>query len=507
MNHWTATALTGLALYHGAAYAQTGQAACERMRSFHHGASRVLAAEYLSGAFTPPPIGPFTPRPIVLPPHCSVRIVTPTSADSTVISEIWLPDPAQWNAKMLGTGNGGYSSALSYIQMAAELQQGFAVGGSDTGHQGDGLSFGIGNTEKIRNWAYRSTHVLAVDEKAVVASYYHKPPDHAYFAGCSTGGQQALSEAQRYPADFDGIVAGDPGNDRILLNADFVESWLAAHPANGAAFPASKLALLSKAVVAACDKQDGLADGIISDPRACSFDPGTLACSATADPSTCLTESEVGIVRQLYVGPVRDGEGKPMYPGWPRGSEAGWGSYIVSPSQPVRLEFWTSWVFDSSPFDLRAFSAPAAVAAARAKLPFVDAIDLDLRRFQQRGGKLLMYHGWADPVVPPEDTIGYYQKVSKILGSEAQSSVRLFMVPGMGHCGGGPGASTFDAVAALDQWVTKATSPDSILATHNNGQQPSFERPLCPFPQVAKWDGQGDPAKASSFHCAEDHSK
>jgi len=472
----------------------------------------VLAADYAAeGPLQLPPIGPVGPRRIVLPAHCFVRISTPTSSDSAVTSEIWLPDPGTWNGKLLGTGNGGYSSALSYDQMAEGLKRGFAVGGSDTGHQGDALSFGTGHPERIRDWAYRSTHVLAEDAKAVVTAFYGKPPVHAYFAGCSTGGQQALSEAQRYPKDFDGIVAGDPGNDRILLNADFVESWRVTHPTNGAAFPASKLALLSNAATAACGKQDGVTDGVmdgvISDPMNCSFDPGSLACATTSDTKTCLTDAEVRMARRLYDAPVQSAEGKPMYPGWPRGSENGWGAYLIFPAQPVRSEFWTSWIFDSPSFDFGSFDAPASVAAARKKFPFLEAVNPDLTAFQHSNGKLLVYHGWADPVVPAQDTIGYYEQVKKILGPSTENSVRLFMVPGMGHCGGGPGASSFDALGALDRWVTGTAIPDSILASHDVGGKATFQRLLCPFPQIARWDGHDDPAKASSFHCAKDHSR
>ncbi len=489
-------------------HAQMRQAACERLRSFQSNASRILSAEYsAAGEYRPPVIGSLNPPPIMLPSHCSVRVFTPTSSDSGVTSEIWLPDPAGWNGKLLGTGNGGYSSALSYRQMGEALQRGFAVAGSDTGHEGDGLTFGTGHPEKIRDWAYRSTHVLAEDAKAVIVAFYGKAPAHAYFAGCSTGGQQALSEAQRYPQDFDGIVAGDPGNDRTLLNADFVESWLVTHPTSAPAFPVSKLALLSKAVTAACDRLDGLEDGIISDPRRCSFDPGTLACRANSDAESCLTESEVSMVRTLYDGPVRDSNGERMYPGWPRGSEAGWGLYLISPSKPVRLEFWSDWVFSGASFNVRAFNAQAAVASARAKLPYVEAVNPDLRAFQQEGGKLLLYHGWSDSVVPPEDTVGYYQNVRKILGPQTDGSVRLFMIPGMGHCGGGPGATTFDTLGALDQWVTGTAIPDSIPAAHLAGGKPVFERPLCPFPRSPQWDGKNDPAKAASFRCAEDPSK
>jgi feruloyl esterase len=485
--------------------AQTGQAACERLRPLHSGSSRILGAEYsVAGEFRAPAVGSFSPPPIVLPAHCSVRVFTPTSSDSGVTSEIWLPDAAGWNGKLLDTGNGGYSSALSYRQMAEALQRGFAVGGSDTGHEGDGLAFGTGHPEKIRDWAYRSTHVLAEDAKAVIAAFYGKGPAHAYFAGCSTGGQQALSEAQRYPQDFDGIVAGDPGNDRILLNADFMESWLVTHPADGPSFPAAKLPMLSKAVLAACDKQDGLADGIIGDPRKCSFDPHALLCKASADTASCFTDSEVRMVQALYDGPQRKADGTRMFPGWSRGSEAGWGSYLISPAKPVRLEFWSEWVFGEGGFDVRTFNAPVAVAKARAKFPYVEAIDPDLRAFQQRGGKLLLYQGWADAVVPPEDTISYYERVKQLLGAKTEVSVRLFMVPGMGHCAGGPGATTFDAVGALDKWVTGTVNPESIPAAHEADGRPLFERPLCAYPKSAQWDGKSDPAKASSFRCMED---
>ena len=262
--------------------------------------------------------------------------------------------------------------------------------------------------------------------------------------------------------------------------------------------------MLSKAVLAACDKQDGLADGIIGDPRKCSFDPHSLVCKANADAASCLTDSEASMVQALYDGPLRQADGTRMFPGWPRGSEAGWGSYLISPAKPVRLEFWTDWVFGEGEFDMRTFNAPVAVAKARAKFPYVEAIDPDLRAFQQRGGKLLLYHGWADAVVPPEDTIRYYARVKQSLGSETEVSTRLFMVPGMGHCAGGPGATTFDAVGALDQWVTGTMAPDSIPAAHQYGGKPLFERPLCAFPKSAQWDGKSDSAKASSFRCVED---
>ena len=480
------------------------QAVCEALRSSPRVTSANLRA---AGPLPNAPIPSHGPA-ISLPRHCDVRVRTSTGPDSVVNSEIWLPLSSAWNGKLLATGNGGYSSALSVPLMADGLAQGYAVAGSDTGHTGDALSFGVGRPESIRDWAYRATHVLATEAKIVIAKFYEKPAAHSYFSGCSTGGQQALSEAQRYPEDFDGIIAGDPGNDRIRLNADFVASWLITHPENASQFPAAKLALLNKAVVAACDLNDGVQDGVISDPPSCRFDPAMVACHAgTLDVTGCLSEQEVAMVRRLYEGPVRDASDRPIFPGWARGSETGWSAYLVSPAQPVRLEFWTDWVYGkgsskASSFNMRKFDAPESIAAARANLPYTEAIDPDLHAFAKRGGKLLLYHGWSDPVVPPEDTIDYYSRVSARLGTSPNESALLFMVPGMGHCGGGPGAFAFDPVADLDRWVTTKQAPGTILAKHMDAGHESFSRPLCPYPQMIRYDGHSDTTQASSFTCA-----
>ena len=207
------------------------------------------------------------------------------------------------------------------------------------------------------------------------------------------------------------------------------------------------------------------------------------------------------MVRQLYDGAVRNSNGKPIYPGWPRGSEAGWSGYFISAPQPARLEFWKSWVFDRDTFKLGQLTAEELISAARTKLPYVEAVDPDLRKFQKSGGKLLMYQGWADPVVPGGDTVNYYEEVLRSTGQTATSSVRLFMVPGMGHCNGGPGASNFDALKALDDWVTGIQVPDRIIASHMTAGKPTFTRPLCPYPQSARWDGKDDPTQASSYRC------
>jgi feruloyl esterase len=484
-------------------FAQASKQACESLQIPHLEKTDLLSMSWvMAGTYTPPkPCPNAKTMEVQLSGHCIVKLAARPSADSDIRIELWLPEASSWNGKFLGTGSGGYSSNLSYDQMAEAMARGYAVGGSDTGHQGDDLSFGVGHPEKIRDWAYRSTHVLAQTGGAIVSGFYGRQVARAYFSGCSTGGQQGLSEAQRYPDDFDGIIAGDPGNDRILLNADFVESWRATHPDDGSKFDVRKLAALNKASIAACDKDDGVADGIVTDPLTCRFDPASLRCPSGTNDISCLTDAEVTAVRELYAGPVRDQAGKPVYPGWAKSSEAGWGSYLVNPSEPVRFLFWRLWVYNDPGYAVQSFKTQDAIAKARQEMPYVEATDADLRAFQKHGGKLLMYHGWADPVVPPENTIQYYEGVERRLGGDTENSLRLFMVPGMYHCGGGPGASTFDTLGALDTWVSSGKAPDRLLATHQENGTSIFSRPLCPYPQTPRWDGEHSVNSAASFNC------
>ena len=496
---WGSLTIAVLLLGSGfAAKAQASAAACEELsRSPAPGAQSMTASLVAAG---PAPSFPGMPPQGTVPEHCRVIAVMQPVPDSRIQVEIWLPDPSAWNGKLLGTGNGGYSSMIYAPQLAEAVRHGYAVAGSDTGHTGDSLTFGVGHPEKIRDWAYRSTHVMAETLRAVSAAYYGRSAKRAYFDGCSTGGQQALSEAQRYPDDFDGIVAGDPGYDRIALNGMFLWSWLVTHPEHGAAFPADKLLLLAHAVMQACGGRDGYAQDVIADPRECHPDLERLRCSG-ADGANCLTEAEIHEAEELYAGPHDATTGASLYPGWPAGSETGWGAYFVGKPEPARLAFWRLWIFDDPNWDPRSFHFVRDSDAARTKLPYVDATDSDLRAFRRQGGKLLMYHGWADPVVPPEDSIDYYEAVEKNLGTSPADFMRLFMVPGMHHCFGGPGATIFDPLAALDAWVTSGVAPERIVAEHRTNGQVDRTRPLCPYPQRAMWSGHGNQADASSFVC------
>jgi feruloyl esterase len=443
-----------------------------------------------------------------LPAYCQVKVTAKPVADSEIKIEIWLPAAADWNGKFVGTGNGGYSGAIGYGDMRNALQRGYATAGSNTGHDGGDLQFGAGHPEKIRDWAYRAIHVMTETARQVVRGYYGKAAAHAYFTGCSTGGHQALMEAQRYPTDYDGIVAGDPGNDRIRLNAGFLWSWLAANKDAASPLPASKLAMINRAVIDACDGLDGVKDGLLGDPRSCRFDPGTLLCKG-ADEPTCLTAPQVTAVRSIYEGARNPRTSQQIFPGWVRGSEApggrgGWSAYFVGQREPARVDFWRYWVFDNPQWDPRTFDFDRDVASADSKVGFIDANNPDLSAFQANKGKLLMYHGWADPVVPPEDGIQYYESAGKAMGGTAKiaSFFRLFMVPGMGHCTGGPGPSEFDALGALDRWVTEGVAPQKIVASHSTNGAVDRTRPLCPHPQVARWTGSGSTDDAANFVCA-----
>ena len=461
---------------------------------------------------------------------CRVVAVAKPTSDSVINFEVWIPPAKQWNQKFLGVGNGGYSGAISYGALASALQRGFATASTDTGHAGEDLSFAAGHPEKIVDWGYRSVHVMTESAKLIVRKYSGLFPRHSYFMGCSTGGEQALSEVQRFPQDYDGVVAGDPGNDRVHLNAGFLWAFAATHDANGnAILPTSKLPLINQAALAACDGLDGIKDGIISEPQACHFDPGVLLCKG-AESDQCLTAAQIEAVRRVYAGPRNPRTGEQIMAGYSPGSESpigddlfgGWKTYITDRKEPMRLGFWQHWVFNDAAWDWRTFDYDRDVAYADAKLAAVNASNPDLSAFRARGGKILMYSGWADPVGPPMDAIDYYGRVEKIIGGREKTAAffRLFMVPGMAHCRGGPGPNIFGAVStiaspqskidpqhdvlsALEKWVEKGSAPNYIIATHLINDTIDRTRPLCPYPKIARWNGTGSSDDARNFACAE----
>jgi len=476
---------------------------------------------------TATPAGPFTPpgisNAITLPAFCRVEATGRPTTDSEIKFEVWIPPADAWNGKLEGVGNGGYSGAIGYAAMALGLRRGYAVVSTDTGHAGDDMKFGQAHPEKIVDWAYRSVHVMTEAAKLIVRDAQGRFADKAYFVGCSSGGHQAMSEAQRYPEDYDGIVAGDPAHNRIRQTFAFLYSWVAMHTADGKPIvPMNKLQLLTKSVVDACDALDGLKDGVIDDPRRCHFDPAKLACPATGagqatgsaqaprDEATCLTAPQVDAVRKMYDGLKNPRTGEPIFTGWPRGSEGfgdnpiqSWRQYVVDPPEPMRVGFFRYFLFHDPNWDYRTIDYDRDLAYAEQKLPFMAAVEKDLTPFRKHGGKLVMYTGWADPVVPPQDTVAYYDAAVKVNGGleKTREFYRLFMAPGMGHCSGGPGPNQFDALTALEQWVEKGVAPEKLLASHSTNGKIDRTRPLCMYPQVARYKGTGSADEAANFSC------
>jgi feruloyl esterase len=459
--------------------------------------------------------GPFTPpgaqSAMTLPAFCRVEATARPTSDSDIKFEVWIPSADTWNGKFEGVGNGGYSGAIGYTSMAAALRRGYATASTDTGHVGDDMKFGQGHPEKVIDWAWRSVHVMTDAAKLIVRSHAGRLPERSYFNGCSSGGHQALSEAQRFPEDYDGIVAGDPAHNRIRQTFAFLWSWIATHTSDGQPIvPATKLAIVTKAAVEACDGLDGLKDGLIDDPRRCHFDPAKIQCRAGTDEPTCLTGPQVEAIKKVYDGVKNPRTGEPIFTGWPRGSEAfgdspiqSWRTYVMDPAEPMRVGFFRYFLFHDPNWDWRTIDWDRDLAFAEQKLPFMAAVERDLTPFKKRGAKLLMYTGWADPVVPPQDTAAYYDAVTKTMGGldKTRDFFRFFAAPGMGHCSGGPGPNQFDAMTALEQWVEKGVAPDKLIASHITNGKVDRTRPLCPYPQVARWKGTGSSDDAANFSC------
>ncbi len=467
-----------------------------------------------AGAFTPP--GSQTV--MTVPAFCRVEATARPTSDSDIRFEVWIPPADVWNAKFQGVGNGGYSGSIGYGAMAAALRRGYAVASTDTGHAGDDMKFGQGHPEKVIDWAYRAIHVTAEASKLIVRDAQGRFAEHAYFVGCSSGGHQALSEAQRFPEDYDGIVAGDPAHNRIRQTFAFLYAWIATHGADGKPLLSQpKLALITKAVVDACDGIDGLKDGIIDDPRRCHYDPAKLLCPSTGagqapkDDAACLTPPQVEAVKKIYDGVKSPRSGEPIFTGWARGSEGfgesaiqSWRQYVLDPQEPMRVGFFKYFLFHDPNWDYRTIDWDRDLAYAEQKLPFMSAVERDLTPFKKRGGKLLMYTGWADPAVPPQDTVAYYDAVAKTMSGieKTRDFYRFFLAPGMGHCSGGPGPNQFDMLTALEQWVEKGVAPDRVLASRTANGKVDRTRPLCLYPQVARYKGTGSIDEAANFTCA-----
>ena len=474
------------------------QPACEALKSLPLAHVEITAAEFVAAGPAPGRGRGGSADP--LPAHCRIAATLMPSTDSHIEMELWLPTE-NWNGKFLAVGNGGWAGNIETGAMAIGLRRGYATASNDTGHKGGSASFAVGHPEKLVDFGDRAMHEMAVQSKAIVQAYYRRAPRLSYYQGCSTGGRQGMMEAQRYPDDFDAMIAGAPVYNVVHLNVSQVSLQVGMLKDPAQLVSPENKTMLARAVIAACDARDGVSDGIISDPRACKFDPAVLACKS-GDAPDCLTPAQVANARSIYL-PVTS-RGTEVYPGRSPGFESGW--RIPTPGAPLNPLFSDMVRYvgrQNADWDPMTFDLDQDLALALKNAGFIEASNPDLARFKARGGKLLLYHGWADPGPAPENTINYYEAVDKKLGGKQENWKRLFLMPGVGHCGGGVGPDQADFLGALERWREQGVAPSDIIATRpaGRGNQAPMSRPLCPYPQVARYNGSGSSDEAKNFTC------
>jgi hypothetical protein len=513
------------------AQASSSTSKCAGLKSLSLPFTEITSStEVPADTFTDPTSKPSSAT--VHPAFCRVQGILKPTSDSSIRFEVWMPS-SDWNRRFEQIGNGGFAGLIRYGFMLPELRRGFAIAATDDGHvevKGN-ENWATNQPEKVIDYGYRAVHETSIHAKEIIDAYYGQTPSYSYFDGCSDGGREALMEAQRFPGDFNGIIAGAPANSLIHLAAAIVwdEQTLTSNPASY--IPASKLPAIQAAALKACDALDGVADGLVEDPTNCHFDPSALLCKS-GDNSDCLTATQVETAEKLYAGPQDPHTGKQIFPGHEPGAEAfitDWPEVLIgnAPGEgwefPVGNNFFADFVFADPSWSFRSLDFDRDVTLADQKFASIlNSTDTDLRAFKNRGGKLVQYHGWADSVIAPLGSIEYYESVVRKMGGleKTEDFYRLFMAPGMSHCAYGPGPNSFggilqyplpvddsgdDIVDALMQWVEHNVAPKSIVATKFNEDNPSkgiqMTRPLCPFPTKARWTGNGSTNDASNFVC------
>jgi feruloyl esterase len=435
-----------------------------------------------------------------LPPFCRVAAILKPTSDSEIGIEVWLP-VAGWNGKFLAVGSGGWGGSIDYAALAKALRSGYATSATDDGHTGSSARFIMGHPEKFVDFAYRAEHLMTLEAKSLIKAFYGRDARYSYWDGCSGGGREGLLQAARYPDEFDGIIAGDPANIRRNAWALWLANETFKDPA--AYIPPSKYPMIHRAVLDACDASDGLKDGLIQNPEICHIDFKVLACKA-GDAPDCLTPRQVQSAETIISPPV-DAKGNTLFERLEPGTELRWARLAGGP-QPAELflDQFRYVVYHDPNWDWRTFDLDRDAAKANAIDKDVDELDPNLAAFAKRGGKLLLYHGWADQQVAPGSTVDFYKQAVDQSGDPAGASnwIRLFMVPGMGHCSGGEGPDTFDKMTVIEQWVEQGKAPDKIVATHQTEGKADRTRPLCPYPQIARYKGSGSVDEASNFSCS-----
>jgi len=440
-----------------------------------------------------------------LPSFCRVAATLRPSPDSDIKVEIWLPE-ANWNRKYQAVGNGAWAGSISYAALSQALLRGYASSSTDTGHSSAGGSFALGHPEKLIDFAWRSEHEMTVKAKTVIKAFYGDDPKYSYWIGCSSGGKQGLKEAQKFPDDFDGVVAGAPVLNWTHRSIEALWVAQAALKDPASYIPPEKYPLIHQAAVAACDQQDGLKDGLIGDPEGCQFDPAALECKDGVG-SACLTHPQVEAARKIYTPAVNPRTGERLSPRFEPGSELGWRAIAGGPEPFAPAgDYFKYVVFRDPNWDWRTFNFDSDAALTDRTdngNAVINANSTDLKGFLAHRGKLILYHGWTDTNITPQATVDYFERVVEQIGSpaEAAQSVRLFMIPGMNHCGGGEGPNVFNTVSTLEHWVEDGKAPDQVLASHLTDGKVDRTRPLCPYPRKAQYLGTGDPNDAANFVC------
>jgi hypothetical protein len=501
-------------------------ATCESLTALKLQATTITAAHIVAAAaFKPPtPTSPAVMKSFEsLPAFCRVQGVIQPSSNSHIEFEVWLPISG-WNGKYFGVGNGGMGGSIIYNAQGSNIPglrealiAGYAVSSTDTGHEGtvNDSKWALGHPERIVDYGYRAVHETAEKSKVIIRGFYGDGPKRAYFDSCSNGGREALMEAQRYPADYDGIIAGAPSAFFTHIGVLFDWNILATIDPNSY-IPARKLPAIEAAALAACDERDGVKDGVVDDPTRCNFSPTALLCQG-AESDSCLTQPQIAALQKIYAGP-RNSRGDQIYPGFLPGGESGWAAWITGSAPGKSFEFATSveggadayLVHQDPAYDFRTFDIDRDVKVNDETMGRVlNATDPDLQAFKKRGGKLLLYHGWNDPALAPMGTVNYYHSILAKMGSKSAADfVRLYMAPGVRHCGNGPGPNLFGEpmMAALTHWVEDRVAPGTIIASKykTDGVPTSGvvrTRPLCPYPQVARYKGTGSTDEAANFAC------
>lgn len=449
-----------------------------------------------AGAFDLPASGRAPARSVDLPAFCRVRgVVSPE-----IRFEVWLPEAAAWNGRFEAVGGGGFAGVISYAAMAPALRDGYATASTDTGHTAPGVEW-LADSRKLRDYGYRAIYEMTAKAKAAINAFYSRAPDYSYFNGCSTGGRQGLMEAQRFPGDYDGIVSGAPVNYFVATHYTQLWTALAVKPVDDESIlSTADLKLVNETVLAQCDELDGVSDGVIENPLQCRFDPQVLQCSGSGA-GQCLLADQVRALQQIYSGPVGPA-GERLHPGLAPGGEPTWSLVTDSGLANIPQEYFSRSVFDDLGWDWRTFDFADDIALTEEKTGEVlNATDPDLTGFRDSGGKLILYHGWNDQLIQPENTINYYSGVLDTMGDDQDDWMRLFMVPGMNHCRGGYGPNQVDWLSSLERWRESGTAPDAITAYRVRGNTVDMTRPICAYPRVATWSGVGSINDAENFTC------